>query len=507
MKKFMYLDMLKMQKNSLVKIGSSILLGCSFITSSYVQAENLKNIDQQPNVLFILVDDLGWRDLGYMGSEFYETPNIDRLAGQGVRMMAAYADPVSSPTRAALMTGKHSARLGISTFIPGNNHGKPFEPKHPEFKLPPVNDHVPLEEITIAEAFKQAGYVTFFAGKWHLGAEGYWPEEQGFDINVGGHTSGAPRRPGQYFVPYNNPRLKDGPLGEHLPARLGEETSKFIKQNKDNPFFAYLSFYSVHTPIQGRPDLVEKYKKKKQNLGIKDTYIPTKTGASNNPKKPWQRVERSRTSQSNPTYAAMIEAMDQAVGTVIDTLEEENLQDNTIIVFFADNGGLSVNAAPTSNLPLRHGKGSVYEGGVREPCIIVWPGKTDAGRQIEEPIYCTDFYPTLLSMAGLPAKSEQHQDGVDFTELLKGKKFNRAPIFWHFPHPANQGAGNRGAIRDGEWKLIINYFTGKNELFNLQNDLGEQNDLSEKYPEKVQDMNIKFKQWCDQIGAEMPVKK
>ena len=426
---------------------------------------------KKQNFLFILVDDLGWRDLGCFGSSFYDTPHIDKLCAESMKFTDAYAAcPVCSPTRASIMTGKYPARMDTTDWFgapqpeSAKNHWSQNKPLLPA----PYKENLPLEEVTLAEALKEAGYNTFFAGKWHLGkTKEFWPERQGFDVNKGGWARGGPYGPGKYFVPYGNPRLKDGPEGEHLPDRLATETIKFINENKDQPFLAYLSFYSVHTPLQSRKDLKQKYQDKKQKLGLKAEW--------------GQEGERKvRQVQEHAVYAGMVEAMDQAVGKVLDTLRESGLEKNTAVFFMSDNGGLSTSeGSPTSNLPLRGGKGWLYEGGIREPMIVKWPGVIKAGSVCGEPVISTDFYPTMLEIAKLPPKPAQNVDGVSIVPLLRGKKMDRGAIYWHYPHYGNQGGSPGSVIRDGDWKLILFYEKNREvELYNLRDDIGEGNNLA-----------------------------
>jgi len=468
-----------------------VLASVAFFGGSAVgEARN----NARPNVVFFLADDLGWTDLGSYGSTFYETPHLDALATDGLRFAQAYAAcPVCSPTRAGIMTGKFPARMATTDWF-----GAPQPeavPEHGRMKslplLPaPYEEQMPLDESTLAEAFKAGGYATFFAGKWHLGGEGFFPEDQGFDVNKGGNHRGGPP---SYFSPYKNPQLPDGPEGEHLPDRLASETNAFIEQHRDAPFFAYLSFYSVHTPLKGRPDLVEKHERKAAALPASET--------------PWGKEgEREvRLVQNHAVYAAMVEAMDSAVGKVVAHLKALNLYDNTIIIFTSDNGGLSTSEGhPTSNLPLRAGKGWLYEGGIRVPLIVRSPGHS-AGSLCETPVCSPDYYPTLLELAGLPARPEQHLDGVSFVPLLQGQEtVEREALYWHYPHYGNQGGSPGAAIRKGDWKLILHYEARPVELYKLTDDPGEHSDRAAEQPEKVAELRADLERWLASVGARFP---
>lgn len=447
----------------------------------------------KPNVVFILVDDLGYMDIGANNpNSFYETPNIDSLAKRGVRFTSGYAAcQVCSPTRAAIQTGKYPARVGITDYI---GAPQPTAPKQSHKLLPaPYADRLTLEETTMAEAFKAAGYATFFAGKWHLGPEGYWPENHGYDVNMGGVDRGGPYGGNKYFSPYGNPRLPDGPPGEHLPDRLATETAKFITAHRRQPFFAFLSFYSVHTPLMARPDLQKKYEAKARTLKPAD------------PAWGQERERKVRLVQDHAVYAGMVEAMDLAVGKVLKALDEAGVGGRTIVVFTSDNGGLSTSEGwPTSNLPLRGGKGWPYEGGVREPLIVVGPGVSKAGTVSDAIVTSPDFYPTLLELAGLPARPQQHLDGVSFAKALRGESSARGPVFWHYPHYGNQGGAPCGAVRDGDWKLIEWYEDGAVELYHLAKDLSETNNLAVSEPVRAKQMLEQLRAWRASVGAKMP---
>ena len=447
-----------------------------------------------PNVLFFLVDDLGYMDVGanHPGT-FYETPHIDRLAAEGMRFSHGYAaNPVCSPTRYSIMTGKYPTRAGATQFFSGKRSGR--------YAPAPFKDSMALSEITLAEAFKEAGYATFFAGKWHLGPnEAFWPEHQGFDVNRGGWKAGAPFKEGKYFSPYANPRLEDGPPGEHLPERLASETIDFMEAHKQKPFFAYLSFYSVHTPLMAPAALVAKYREKARKLGLdRQEVFQLEEQVWPNAKSP----RRVRSVQSHATYAAMVESMDSQVGRVLDALTRLGIADHTIVCFTSDNGGLSTSeGSPTSNLPLRGGKGWLYEGGIREPYLIKWPSMHHPGSTSSYPVSSVDFYPTLLELAGLPLKPDQHLDGVSLVPLLEGKTLPSRSMFWHYPHYSNQGGFPGGAIRSGPWKAIERYEDGTVHLYHLLDDPGETHDLSSQHPEKLASLRSELHRWYREVDA------
>jgi len=447
--------------------------------------------DQKPNFVFFLVDDLGWTDLNTFGSSFYDTPNCDRIAATGMKFTNAYAAcPVCSPTRASIMTGRYPTRTGVTDYI-GAPAGKAW--RRNTRLLPAIyTRQLELKEFTIAEALKQNGYATFFAGKWHLGNKGFWPEDQGFDVNMGGHHRGGPYGGKKYFSPYGNPRLTDGPDGEHLPDRLATETVKFMSANKDKSFLAYLSFYSVHTPLIARKDLTQKYQARKKERGLE-----AKWGQEHN--------RKVRMVQEHAVYGGMVEAMDTAVGKVLDGLKKLKLEENTVVFFMSDNGGLSTSEGhPTSNLPLRGGKGWMYEGGIREPMMVRWPGVTQPGSVNDTPVTSTDFFPTILEMARIELELPLPIDGVSFTSALRGEKHNRGAMYWHYPHYGNQGCAPTAAVREGDWKLIEWYENGKLELFNLKEDIAEKNDLAKKHPDKVKILAAKLANWRKHTGAVMP---
>jgi len=453
-------------------------------------------VADRPNILFILADDLGWSDLKCFGSTFYDTPNLDGLAKEGIKFTQAYAAcPVCSPTRSSILTGQYPARTQNTDFFGGPQPEQMKNSKRPVLPASYI-EHLDAKHTTLPEALKAHGYATFFAGKWHLGGKGSFPEDHGFDINMGGIERGGPYGGKKYFSPYGNPKLKNGPDGEHLPDRLATETVKFIKANKDKPFLAYLSFYSVHTPLMGRKDLVEKYKKRKLALKKKK-----KIFGSEPPRK-------VRLVQEHAVYAAMVDAMDQAVGKVLQGLKDNGVADNTIVIFFSDNGGLSTSeGSPTSNLPLRAGKGWLYEGGVREPMIVRWPGVTPANKECAQAIISTDFFPTLLEAVGLPLLPKQHIDGQSFVSLLKNpeQKAKKRTLFWHYPHWGNQGGTPGTVVRVGDWKLIHFYDPNKpDELYNISTDLSEQHNLAQKEPERASQLKKQMNDLIQKTEAKLP---
>lgn len=464
-----------------------LISSCLGITS--VQAAEAK----QPNFVFFLVDDLGWADLTCYGSTFHETPNIDAFASSGMKFNQAYtACPVCSPTRASILTGRHPVRVDVTDWIPGNSNTGKFLQVHDR-------DNLALDEVTIAEVLKGEGYQTFFAGKWHLGDEGYWPTDQGFETNIGGNHKGSP--PGGYYAPWKNPTLQAKQDGEYLTERLTEESVNFLEtRDQEKPFFLYLCYYNVHTPITPYKKRVEHFQEKAK-----------KTFDGNTP----STVEhdgQSRARQDNADYASMVAAVDQSVGEILDKLEELKLDENTVVCFFSDNGGLCTlgknRVAPTSNLPLRSGKGWLYEGGVRSPMIVRAPGMTTAGSVSEATVVSTDFFPTMLDLAGLPLQPKLHADGQSLISLLEGEKSPEVrTLYWHYPHYHGSTWTPGASIRDGDWKLIEFYEYDEVELYNLAKDPGEQNDLSKSLPEKTTELREKLKAWQKKMNAKMPQPK
>lgn len=448
---------------------------------------------KRPNFVFILADDLGWHDLSVEGSTFYESPHIDRIARQGMRFTRGYATcQVCSPSRASILTGKFTARHGITEWI-GAAQGRQWKRNTP--LLPALYRHnLDHAELTLAEVLREAGYRTFFAGKWHLGGSGSYPEDHGFEFNVGGHEKGSP--PGGYFAPYHNPKLEDGPVGESLPLRLGQETARFIEAHKEEPFLAYLAFYSVHAPLQTTQTLWRKYRDKAaarpapEHRFIIDRTLPV------------------RQVQDHPIYAGMIETMDMAVGLVLEAIERAGIADHTVVIFTSDNGGVSAgDAKATSNLPLRGGKGRQWEGGIREPFYVWWPGVTRPGSTCNVPVTGADFYPTILEMAGLPRRPAQHVDGLSLVPLLRGTgALPSRPLFWHYPHYSNQGGDPSSIIMVGDWKLIHYHEDGHNELYNVVNDVGEQLDVANVYPDRAQEMFTRLQAFLKETDARFPEK-
>lgn len=446
-----------------------------------------KTEKKAPNFVFILVDDLGWADVKCNYPEsFYDTPNIDKLAESGVRFTNAYAaNPVCSPTRAALMTGKHPTRLNITDWIPGN------DPKKRPLLGTKDSDELALTELTIAEKLKEKGYKTCFVGKWHLGGEGFFPEDQGFDINIGGNDKGSP--PGGYYSPYKNPKLMDGPDGEYLTDRLTSESINFIKENKENQFFLYLAFYTVHTPIQASNKHIETWLKKREELGLDE--IPHKQEGDG-----WTKLV-----QENADYASMVAAMDENVGRILETLKSQGLEENTWVIFTSDNGGLSTltrRNAPTNNGPLRAGKGWCYEGGIRVPLIIAGPEIFEPGRMEEQPAISMDYFTTILNLAEI---QHEKNDGESLLPILtEGKQIARDELFWHYPHYHGSAWKPGSALRKGDWKLVIHYEDNRTELFNLAEDPSETTDIAAKNPKKVKELKTILDTKLADSGAQFP---
>jgi arylsulfatase A-like enzyme len=433
----------------------------------------------KPNIVFLLADDLGWADLRCYGSSFHDTPNIDQLAQEGVRFTSFYsAGSVCSPTRASILTGKYPPRTGITDWIPGQNAtGRKLVQLRP-------NRQLALEEFTVAEALKKSGYQTFYVGKWHLGGKGYQPTNQGFDEYIGDE---AEQEEGQ------EARLKR--LAESTERFTGASIELLQKADRKKPFLLVLSYHDVHTPIQPMPGLVEVYERKAKGL---EGETPRKA----------ERRGQTRLRQDNAAYASMVAAVDQSVGRLREKISELGLEKDTVVVFTSDNGGLATqrNPGPTSNAPLRAGKGWLYEGGIRVPLIVYAPGVTTPGQTVDQPFISCDFYPTFLEMAGLPPRPDQHLDGLSLLPVLKGET-SSAPrtLFWHYPHYHGSTWTPGAAVRDGDWKLIEFFEDQSAELYNLRHDLSETRDLAASNPEKTRELLEKLRAWRQSVGAQMPV--
>ena len=452
----------------------------SLLVFSFILVHFSSLAEKPLNVVFFLIDDLGWMDIGANGSNYYKTPHIDQLAKEGMRFTNGYAAcNVCSPTRAAIMAGKYPARLLLTQWLPSGR----WDAKKNKLQEARYLSNLPLEEFTVAEALREGGYKTAFMGKWHLGPlPYYYPEHQGFDINVAGRDYGAP---GSYWYPFEGSWripttdlkvFKESPIegqeGDYLTDRLMEEGDKFIRENSEKPFFLMMSLYAVHSPLQGKPGKVARYEK-----------VP----------------EEQR--QGDPRYAAMVETVDDGVGRLMTALREKEIEENTLVIFTSDNGGMS---KATDNSPLRANKGSNYEGGLRVPVIVKWPGVTEPGSISDEPVISTDFYPTILGATGLPKRPLQHVDGVDLSSVLKGRsRIDRQSLFWHYPH-YNQHPQNFPAtvIRKGHWKLIEILDTGELELYNLALDVGEQNNLADVHSGLAQSLLAEMRAWRAEVNAD-----
>lgn len=441
---------------------------------------------RKPNVVLILADDLGWADLGCYGSTFHKTPQLDAMAAGGMQFSQAYAAcPVCSPTRASIMTSKWPARLQLTDWLPGRGD-LPSQPlARPQFR-----QQLPLEEVTLAEVLKAHGYATASIGKWHLGGEGFGPLRQGFDVNIGGNEKGSPSG---YFAPFAQPNkpgrdvpgLEQAPAGAYLTDLFADEAVKFIEQHQAEPFFLYLPHFAVHTPLQAKKELVAKYQKDSGKPG----------------------------QQSNAIYAAMLESLDDAVGRVLAKLDELKLAENTLVLFTSDNGGLATieggSTPSTINSPLRDGKGHLYEGGIRVPLLVRWPGRIKPGTRCETPVCSTDYFPTILEMCGIDlqttAESLRPQiDGVSLAPLLlQTGTPQRDTFYWHYPHYSNQTGKPGGAVRAGDFKLIEFYESGRRELFNLKDDPREGTNLAEQQPEKTKELADLLAAWRKSVGAQM----
>ena len=493
--------------------------------------------EQPPNIVFFLVDDLGWSDVGVFGSTFHETPHIDALAERGVRFTNAYAAThVCSPTRASLLTGKYPARLRLTDWLPGRREHA-FEKLLSAEKLAAL----PLDEVTLAETLREHGYSTAIFGKWHLGVGEAGPLHQGFDVQAPDFPGSTPR--GGYFPPYLMAGLVvEGEDDEYLTDRLTDFAVDFIEESRDRPFFLYLSHFAVHDPIEGRSDLVRKYREKAARNeppagpafvleGNPDDSEPLSRAQLDalleQPSHQEHRVlpqgtVKIKQHQDNVEFAAMVTAIDDSLGRVQTTLDRLGLTENTIVVFYSDNGGMAAAnwgnparvvpsdlldvAYATSNLPLRGAKGWLYEGGIRVPLIVRWPGAGETGTVRDEPVISPDFYPTLLEMAGLPPRPDQHVDGASFAAAVRGEDFERGPIYWHFPHYSNHGMQSPGgAVREGPWKLLEYFENGTVQLFDLEKDPGEQDDLAAEQPARAAELRNRLHAWRESVSAAMPI--
>ena len=446
-----------------------------------------------PNVLFILVDDLGYYDLGFAGSQYYETPNIDRLATQSFVFTQGHsASRVCSPSRASILSGQYAATHGITDWI-GAKTGEEWNENHPDSRVVPTSHKMQLDSsiLTMPEIFRANGYKTFFAGKWHLGGEGSLPQDHGFDINIGGYHAGSPK--GGYFAPFDNPAISDSvPHKTNLSNYLADCTNGFIKAHDQEPFFAMLSFYAVHGPIETTRAKWSKFRKKAEYQGIHESGFEE------------EEILPIRQYQDNPVYAGLVEQMDQAVGRVLSMLDSLGISENTIIVFTSDNGGVtSGDAYSTSNAPFRGGKGYQWEGGVAVPLLIKSAGHHSL-KNIDDPVTSVDLYPTLCEMAGIDFSNIGQLEGQSLLAVMNGEKMPERPLFWHYPHYGNQGGEPSSMIRLGKWKLIHYWEDDRLELYDLENDGSELNDLSQTYPDQVAQLDSKLLRWLNERNAQLP---
>ena len=448
--------------------------------------------DERPlNVVVLIADDLGQRDLGCYGSTFYETPALDQLAAGGVRFTRAYsACPVCSPTRAALTTGRYPQRSGITDYI---GAAQPEAWKRNTRHLPAAYSlQLALPETTVAEILRERGYATFFAGKWHLGGDGFLPEQQGFDVNLGGLAQGGPYGGKKYFSPYGNPKLPDGPAGEHLPDRLASEAVRFMETHRDRPFLIWLPFYDVHTPLMARDDLRKKYEQKRASLSERDVFAD----------EPPRKV---RMSQDHAVYGGMVEAMDLAAGKILQALDRLQLTERTLVIFTSDNGGLSTSeGSPTSNQPLRAGKGWLYEGGIRTPCLMRLPGRIPAGVTCDTPVMSIDYLPTIVDFCVADTDGRFSFDGQSLRQQLQRPEqadLSRT-LFWQYPHYGNQGGAPGAAVLQDGWKLIEWFEDERFELFRVYEDTGEQRNVAAEHPGVVTSLRSQLQDWQVLVGAK-----
>ena len=479
-----------MKNNNIIAV---LLL--SVIFSCATKKEEKQAQHDAPNFLFILVDDLGYADLGYTGSAYYETPNVDRLASKGMVFDQGYATcQVCSPSRASIMSGKFPARHDITNFIgaPTQEEWRKVD-RRTKLIPPKYTDHLSHEYTVLPEALKEHGYKTFFAGKWHLGGEGSYPQDHGFDENQGGYEMGGPYS-GGYFSPFNNPQMKDYPEEKGMPLsmKLAKETVNFIERNKDDKFLAYLAFYAVHSPLQTTEEKWNKYRNKAEKQGIADQGFEM------------ERRLPIRLNQDNPVYAGLVEQMDDAVGFVLANLEKLGLDKNTVVIFTSDNGGVASGDGFSSNmLHLRGGKGYQWEGGLRVPYLIYVPWLHKKGNKNSALVTGTDFYPTILDLANIPLKPEEHLDGLSLVKALKGEEIANRPLYWHYPHYGNQGGDPTSIIRKGNWKLIHYWEDDSDELYNLKSDGGELSNLAKKNPDKTEELRSELLSYLADNNAAM----
>jgi arylsulfatase A-like enzyme len=456
-----------------------------------------------PNVILILADDLGWTDLSCYGTRFYETPNLDRLACEGMRFTDAYAAcPVCSPTRASILTGRYPARVGITDWIDS------FGTLHPAKGVlvdAPYLKNLPTTETTLAQRLHAEGYRTWHVGKWHLGGQGHLPQNFGFDVNIGGCHRGSPG-PGGYFSPWTTiEALKDVdvPPGTYLTDYLADQAVDLI-QRSTGPFFLNMWSYLVHTPIQAPEPLVEKYRSKARRLGLDEAEAFDEGGFFPAEHKKTRRIRR-RLLHSDPVYAAMVEKLDESVGRILAAVDEKGETGNTFVIFTSDNGGLATSeGSPTTNRPLAEGKGWMYDGGTREPLIVKWPDHVRPSTTSGAVVTSTDFVPTILEAVGLPPLAEGEIDGVSFVPALRGGPFERGPIYWHYPHYGNQGGTPGASVRDGDWKLIRFFEDGHEELYNLREDIGEEHDLVTREPARARALSDALSRWQSGVEALIP---
>jgi arylsulfatase A-like enzyme len=461
----------------------------------------------RPNIVLILIDDMGWRDLGCYGSPFYETPHIDRLAAEGVRFTDAYAAcPVCSPTRASLLTGKYPATVGITDWI---DWAGAVHPARGRLIDAPYLKELPHTEYTLAQALADQGYATWHVGKWHLGGEGSLPADHGFQVNIGGCHWGSPGQEG-YFSPWGIPVLKhaNAPPGTYLDDYLTDQAIDLVESGCGQPFFLNLWHYLVHIPLEAKAETVAKYQAKARRVGLDQVQAFEEGEPFPCEHKRHLRVVRRRI-QSDPVYAAMVEHLDDNIGRLLAALERAGQAENTIVIFTSDNGGLATaEGSPTSNAPLAEGKGWMYEGGTREPLIVRWPGVTQPGAVCDTPITSPDFYPTILEMAGLPLHPAQHVDGLSFAPLLRGEAGPdpERPIYWHYPHYGNQGGAPGCSLRAGDYKLIEFFEDGRLELYNLREDVAEEHNLAAELPELAARLHAMLVVWRESVEARLPEK-